>query len=415
MHGRVAPGNPNTYNDSMGGGLSERAVPAADVWERDDVVLVQDWIGNLGGAELVLRELATMFPRAPILTLFAVSDTVRKLGIDPARIRQSYLGRLPNANRMRKMLVPWFADAVQTLDVGDAALIVSASHAVAKGVPHRSYQHHVAYVYTPARYAHDLMPQYLRQVPAPLRPWMRSVLRNLATWDVATANRVERYVAISRAVAERIWRAYRRRAAVIHPPVGVEAIPLGEARREDYYVVLSRLVANKRLDVAVRAAARLRRRLVVLGEGPERGALERLAAAEGAGKLVEFVGRVPDAEKHALLGKARALLFPGEEDFGIVGVESLAAGTPVIAYGRAGMLDIVGASRHPMLSGRARREPGGVLFAQQSAESLAEAITVFEADSPPEPHGLRSLALRFSTPRFRQRFLELVRRTAGGG
>ncbi len=384
--------------------------PVPEVWDRDDVVIVQDWIGNLGGAEMVLKELAALFPRAPILTLFAMPDTVVKLGIDPARVRQSYLGRIPQANRLRKVLVPWFADAVQTLDVGDAALIVSSSHAVAKGVPHRSYQHHIAYVHSPLRYAHDLMPQYLHQVPAPLRPWMRSVLRRLATWDVATASHVERYVANSGAVAERIWRTYRRRAVVIHPPVDVERIPCRDGSAGDYYVALSRLVANKRLDLVVTAVARLGRRLVVIGEGPERQRLERLTKELGAAKLVSFVGRVADQRKYELLGGARALLFPGEEDFGIVGVEALATGTPVVAFGRAGMLDVVAARAGPLLGGAPRTEPGGVLFARQTAESLLEAITVLEERHAAGAAALRNLALRFATPRFRSRFLGLVRR-----
>jgi glycosyltransferase involved in cell wall biosynthesis len=387
------------------------ASEAGEVWQRDDVVLVQDWIGNLGGAEMVLRELASLFPRAPILTLFAMPDTVRHLGIDPGRVRQSYLGRLPSPNRLRKLLVPWFADAVQTLDVGDAALIVSSSHVVAKSVPHRSYQRHIAYMHTPARYAHDLMPEYLKQVPALLRPWMRRVLRDLAIWDVATANRVTRYVANSRAVAERIWRLYRRRASVIHPPVDVASIPCRTAATGDYYIALSRLVAQKRIDVAVRTAARLQRRLVVLGEGPERRKLEELARAEGATHLVEFMGRVPDAEKYQLLGGARALLFPGEEDFGIVGVEALAAGTPVIAHGRAGMLDVVGARYRPLLSGPPCRAPGGVLFAQQSAEGMMAAVAAFEEGPARAPAALRELALRFSVARFRRRFLGMAHRT----
>lgn len=143
------------------------------MWDGPEVVLVHDWIGGVHGAEQVLRELATLFPRAPILTLFSDTTVLPALGIDPARVRQSYLGRIPNAVALRKVLLPWLADAVQTLDVGDAALIVSSSHAVAKSVPHRSYQRHLAYVYSPMRYAHDLMPQYLAGVPRLLRPWIR--------------------------------------------------------------------------------------------------------------------------------------------------------------------------------------------------------------------------------------------------
>ena len=386
---------------------------AEDSWDHDGVVLVQDWIGSLGGAELVIRELASMFPRAPILTLFAVPETVRALGIDPARVRQSYLGRVPAANRFRRFLVPWFADAIQTLDVGEAALVVSASHAVAKSVPHRSYQRHISYVYSPARYAHDLMPQYLHQVPAVLRPWMRRVLRDLVTWDVATASRVNRYVGISREVAVRIWRAYRRRASVIHPPVHVDRVPLTDQPRGDYYVALSRLVPAKRIDVAVEAAVRNRRRLVVMGDGPERAALEELARRVGGASLVEFVGRVPDARKFELLGGARALLFPGEEDFGIVGVEALATGTPVVAFGRAGMLDVLAAPYHPLFAGPPHLEPGGVLFGEQSPEALGAAMRELEERFSPDPASLRALAERFSARRFRQRFLGVVRRLMG--
>lgn len=386
-----------------------------DSWDRDDVVLVQDWIGSPGGAELVIRELASMFPRAPILTLFAVPETVRALGIDRARVRQSYLGRVPAANRLRRFLVPWFADAIQTLDVGDAALIVSASHAVAKSIPHRSYQRHVSYVYSPARYAHDLMPQYLHQVPAVFRPWMRRVLRDLATWDVATASRVARYIGISREVAARIWRTYRRRAAVIHPPVHIDRVPLSERPRGDYYVVLSRLVPAKRIDLAVAAAGQTKRRLVVVGDGPERLALEKLARRAGGAGLVEFVGRVSDVRKFEILGGARALLFPGEEDFGIVGVEALATGTPVVAFGRAGMLDVVAAPHRPLFAGPPRLEPGGVLFAEQSPEALAAAMWELEERFSPDPAALRALAEQFSAPRFRQRLLGVVRRLMEDG
>lgn len=391
-----------------------RTEQAAEVWDGPEVVLVHDWIGGVHGAEQVLRELATLFPRAPILTLFSDTTVLPALGIDPARVRQSYLGRIPNAVALRRVLLPWLADAVQTLDVGDAALIVSSSHAVAKSVPHRSYQRHLAYVYSPMRYAHDLMPQYLAGVPRLLRPWIRGVLRDLAVWDVAMANRVDRYVGISRVVAERIWRTYRRRAAVLHPPVDVDAMPLGSGPRGDYYVAISRLVGYKRIDLAIRAAALAGRRLVVIGQGPERARLEALARSLG-GRSVEFMGWVPDRTKHEVLAGARALLFPGEEDFGIVGVEALATGVPVVALGRGGMLDVVGARRGPLLGGGVRAEPGGVLVGEQTAEALAQGIALLESAAAVERNEYRTLALRFSTPSFRRRFLELARRVVTRG
>ena len=384
---------------------------AAEVWDGPEVVLVHDWIGGVHGAEQVLRELATLFPRAPILTLFADTRVLPALGIDPARVRQSYLGRVPNAVRLRKALLPWFADAVQTLDVGDAALIVSSSHAVAKSVPHRSYQRHLSYVYSPMRYAHDLMPQYLAGVPALMRPWIRGVLRRLAVWDVAMSNRVDRYVGISRVVAERIWRTYRRRAAVLHPPVDVDAIPAGSGPRGDYYVAVSRLVGYKRLDLAIQAARLAGRRLVVIGQGPERARLEALAR----GQPVEFMGWVSDRTKYEVLAGARALLFPGEEDFGIVGVEALATGVPVVALGRGGMLDVVGSRSGPLLGDAVRAEPGGVVVGGQTAEVLAQGIALFESNEPADRSEYRRLALSFATPTFRRRFLELARRVMARG
>jgi len=384
----------------------------SEVWDGPPVVLVHDWIGGVHGAEQVLRELATLFPKAPILTLFTDTRVLPALGIDPARVRQSYLGRVPHAVRLRKVLLPWFADAVQTLDVGDATLIVSSSHAVAKSVPHRSYQRHLAYVYSPMRYAHDLLPDYLAGVPAVLRPWIRGVLRDLAVWDVAMSARVDRHVAISRVVAQRIWRTYRRAATVLHPPVDIDAISLGNGPSGDYYVALSRLVGYKRLDLAIRAAALAKRRLVVIGQGPERGRLEALAGSLGAAGAVEFMGWVSDRTKYEVVAGSRGLLFPGEEDFGIVGVEALATGVPIVALGRGGMLDVVGARHGVLLGGPPRAEPGGVLVGEQSAEALAAGMNLLESRDPPSRNQCRDLALRFSTPAFRARFLALARRIA---
>jgi glycosyltransferase involved in cell wall biosynthesis len=266
-------------------------------------------------------------------------------------------------------------------------------------------------VYSPVRYAHDLMPQYLAGVPAVLRPWIRGVLRKLAVWDVAMSNGVDRYVGISRVVAERIWRTYRRRAVVLHPPVDVDAIPAGSGPRGEYYVAASRLVGYKRLDLAVRAAALAGRRLVVIGQGPERARLEAMAR----GQSVEFMGWVSDRIKYEVLAGARALLFPGEEDFGIVGVEALASGIPLIALGRGGMLDVVGSDSGALLGNGVRAEPGGIVVGEQSAEVLAQGMSLLESSDLPDRTEYRKLALAFSTPNFRRRFLELAGRVMARG
>jgi len=389
-------------------------VPSVVAPPRNDVVIVHDWIGHVGGAEMCLREFAAFFPNAPILTLFSEAGAAVSLGIDPTRIRESYLARIPRAMSLRRYLIPFFADAIQTLDVGDARVVLASSHAVAKSIPHRSYQRVLAYVYSPMRYAHDLLHEYLRGVPAPMRPYVRSVLRRLAAWDIATATGVHTFVAISRGIAERIWTTYRRRAEVVHPPVAVQNIPLSNnGGGGDYYVLLSRLVRYKRFDLAVRAAARARRRLVVIGDGPDRQRLQAIAQEERATDIIEFVGRLPHAQKFEVLGGARALLFPGEEDFGIVGVEALATGTPVIAYGRGGMLDILGGDYDPLLSGPPRLERGGVLFASQTVDDLIAAMQVLESSSQPSAQDRRVLAEQFDSPVFRKRILEIIDSVAG--
>lgn len=377
-----------------------------------EVVIVHDWIGGTAGAEQVLKELADLFPEAPVLTLFANTRVLPGLGIEAERVHQSYLGRIPGASRYRKYLVPLFADAVQTLDVGNASLVIASSHAVAKGIPHRSYQRLIAYLHTPMRYAYDLMPQYVRGVPRPARPWVRGALRRLAAWDVTTAHTVTTFVANSRAVADRIWTTYRRRAAVVHPPVDVMTIPAPADRQPtDYYVALGRLVSYKRFDIAVRAAIQLGRRLLVIGTGPTEASLKRLTKRVGGTRLVDFTGHVSEQEKYALLVGAGALLFPGEEDFGIVGVEALATGTPVIALGRGGMLDILNAPGGPLLKDGAVAVPGGVLFAPSSVEGMVAGIRLFEALPQRGPSTYRTLSLQFSRERFRSRFMRLVEST----
>jgi glycosyltransferase involved in cell wall biosynthesis len=373
-----------------------------------ELVIVVDWFARVGGLERILAEVARLVPAAPILTLFHERGAPEQLGIDPTRVRRSYLGRLPGSLKLRRFLLPFFADAVQSLDVGDARTVLSVSHAVAKNVPHRSWQRHVSYICSPIRYAHDLMPEYVRAVPPPLRPVVRSMLRDLAVWDVTCSAHVDAFAALSRAVAERVWHSYRRRARVIFPPVNLAAPKSSPATRGDYYVVLSRLVAYKRIDVAIRAAAIAGRRLVVIGDGPEAARLRTLARKARAASLVEFTGFVGEERVSELLAGARALLFPGEEDLGLVGVEAHAAGTPVVALGRGGMLDVLDVADGPWTDAAPRAAAGGVIVGRSTPEDFARGMLFLEDGPPPDAAALRALARRFNVETFREQMANFV-------
>ena len=289
--------------------------------------------------------------------------------------------------------------AIERLDLSGYDIVVSSSHAVAKGVRTGPRQMHLSYVHTPMRYAWDMEDEYLRAagLDRGLLGWAaRRSLRRLRRWDARSANGVDVMLANSSHVAERIRRVYGREAEVLYPPVDVAAFPPG-GTREDYYLTVSRLEAYKRIDLLVAAfAQRLDRRLVVVGGGPEMRRLRAMAPPN-----VEFAGRLPTSEVLAHMQRARAFLFAGIEDFGIVIAEAQACGTPVIALGRGGAAEIVRGEDAP--------QPTGVLFAEQSAGAVLDALQRFERD--PARFAAASChdnALRFDRGRFRQRFADAL-------
>jgi len=272
--------------------------------------------------------------------------------------------------------------------------VISSSHAVAKGVVTGPRQFHLSYVHTPMRYAWDLRDEYLRAAgfDRGLRGWAaRLVLERLRRWDVRSASGVDVFLANSAHVAQRIQKAYRRDAEVLYPPVDVDAFALRETK-EDFYLTVSRLEPYKRIDLLVEAfAARRERRLVIIGGGPE---MRRLRAK--ATPNVELLGRLPTPEVRDYMQRARAFLFAGIEDFGIVMAEAQACGTPVIALARGGATEIV-------------RDDTGLLFSEQSAAALGEAVQRFERDCGRFTAGAcRENAMRFDRGLFRQRFAALV-------
>jgi glycosyltransferase involved in cell wall biosynthesis len=357
--------------------------------------LVHDWFLTYGGAERVLEQIALLFPDAPV---YGVLLDPAAMPPDLARrpLHQTWIARLPRARRWYQRYLPLMPWAIEDLDLSAYDLVISDCSAVAKGVLTRSDAVHVSYIHTPTRYLWDMYQQYRREEAGPLaRAVLSPSFSWLRQWDRLAAERPDVLVANSYAVRRRIQKHYRRESRVVFPPVAVDAFTPASGPGE-YYLVLSRLVPYKRFDLAVAACTRLGRPLVVAGDGPDRPRLQRMA-----GPSVRFVGRVSESDKARLMANARALLFPGEEDFGITLVEIQAAGRPAVAYARGGALDIV--------------EPGrtGVLFAEQSVEALVAAIAEAERTRW-DPAYIRQAAERFRPERFRSEMAAVIDEAVSG-
>lgn len=352
------------------------------------IALVHDWLITLGGADRVLLALHELFPHAAVfVSLYDPSRLPNAFhGLD---VRCTWLQRIPGATRRHRLLVPLMPLAFRSVALRDYDVVLSSSHACAKGVQVPPDAVHICYCHTPMRYAWDLTDDYLAAIPWLVRPVARAALGWLREWDRATAQRVDYFLANSRFVADRIRRHYRREATIIYPPVDTDYFTPGD-RVENFYLTVARLVPYKRVDLAVRAFNRLGLPLVVVGEGPERPRLQALARPH-----IKFVGEVPDATLREYYRRCRALIFPGVEDFGIVPVEAMACGRPVIAFGRGGALESV----VPQVT--------GIFFSELSADALAAAVETFDAGAC-DPAVIRGHALRFSRRRFHAEIAEFV-------
>lgn len=354
------------------------------------VALVHEYFCNLGGADTVARVLHEMFPDAPVYTLLVYDRNRNHPWLEGMELRPSLLQRLPLAGRTHLPFVPFMPYATEHLDLSGYDIILSSSSFFAKGIVKPKGSRHFSYTHTRQRVARDLEAEYVSAVPRPLRPFARWNMGRLREWDVRAAQRVDEFIANSHFVAQRLGELYGRRATVIPPPVDTDTFaPTGDAR-DGTYLVVGRLVRYKRFDLAVEACRELGRKLVVIGEGPERAALEQLAGSE-----TRFLGEQPHAVIREFMGRARGLLHPGLEDFGIVPVEAQAMGCPVIAYGAGGVCDTV------------RDGETGFLFAAQTAPALIEALERAERTKLDAPV-LRANALRFSTAQFKTRLHQLL-------
>ncbi len=352
--------------------------------------IIHYWLDGMRGGEKVVEALCKLIPDADIFTLFYEPSAVSAL-IRSRVVETSWLNRF---RRHRRALLPLMPLALESFDLRSYDLIISSESGPAKGVIASSTTRHICYCHSPMRYLWDLYPAYLNEFTT--NPVKRTMMRPLANylrlWDFASAARVDDFIANSRNVQGRIWKTYRRKSQVVFPPVAIDKCywkPSG-----DYYLIVSELVAYKRLDSAIRVCNRTGRKLCIVGSGPENEALRNVA-----GPNVQFFGRVDSQTLHELYAHSRAFLMPGEEDFGITAVEALASGKPVIALGRGGALETVPVEA-PF---------GGVLYLEQSDEGLRLALESFERREHEVRHSeLQEWAHRFSEEEFLARMSQVL-------
>lgn len=352
------------------------------------VALVHYWLLGHRGGEKVLESICRIFPRADIYTLFYEPDLVSPL----IRSRNVFPSCLNPLRKFHRSLLPLMPIAIESFDLRNYDLVISSESGPAKGVLTSTATRHFCYCHTPMRYLWQLYPAYRHEfgswfTHAALAPFA-TLLR---AWDYSTAARVNGFMANSRNVRRRIWRTYRRDSRVVYPPVEVEKFQYRES--QDYFLIVSELVPYKRLDYAIRLFARIGRPLKIVGGGPDYSRLKRLASG-----AVEFCGRVSDSELAGLYSHCEALLMPGEEDFGIVMVEALASGKPVMALGHGGAREIV-------------PDGCGLLYSEPSETALHQALEMFDRMRRTlNPILMQSRAGRFSEAAFTTRFRSALSR-----
>jgi glycosyltransferase involved in cell wall biosynthesis len=363
------------------------------------VAIVHEWLVDYSGSERVLEQMLNAFPKADLFGLVDfVPDSQRHyLGGRP--VTTSFIQGLPGAKRNYRNYLPLMPLAVEQFDLSSYDLVISSSHAVAKGVITGPNQLHLCMCYSPIRYAWDLQHQYLREsnLERGVKGWLvKWLLHRIRLWDYRTANGVDAFMAISKFIARRIWKVYRRESTVIYPPVDTTAFELKETK-EDFYLTASRLVPYKKVDLIVEAFVGMpEKRLVVIGDGPDAEKIKQKATSN-----VQLLGYQPFSVLKDHMQRAKAFVFAAEEDFGIVPIEAQACGTPVIAYGKGGALETI--------VGLESQSPTGVFFEEQSAASLQHAVQTLEQQLHRfDPKAIRQNALRFNVERFRREFLAFV-------
>jgi glycosyltransferase involved in cell wall biosynthesis len=368
------------------------------------IAIVCDWLVTMGGAEKCLAELLVCFPQADLFAIIDFVDPSDRHFLQNKFIHTTFIQKLPFAKKHYRSYLPLMPLAIEQLDLSPYDLIISNSHAVAKGVITGPHQVHISYVHSPMRYAWDLQHQYLQEtgLSKKRRGWfVRYLLHKLRLWDLRTANGVDHFIANSQFIAKRIEKVYRRPAKVIYPPVDtIQFSPFKE--KANYYLAASRLVPYKKMDLIVESfAAMPDKKLVVIGDGPDKTKVKAKASSN-----VELLGYQPSDVLIHHLQRAKALIFAAEEDFGLIPVEAQACGTPVIAFKKGGALETIRDCFHA--------KPTGVFFTEQTTTAICQAVqtfltkqTLFSCENCVEN------ANRFTVQRFHNRFKQFVHEKMG--
>ena len=367
------------------------------------VALVHDWLTGLRGGERCLEVFCELFPDAPIYTLIHRKELISQ-SIERHPIIPSALNVLPFVSKYYRYLLPLFPWAIETFNLEGFDCILSSTHCVAKGVRVPAGTCHQSYIHTPMRYVWDAHEQYCRgETGFGFEALGMKIFRSrLQKWDVQSNRDVHNFIANSHHVAERVHRHYRREANVVHPPVDCQAFSISE-KDEGFYLMVTAFAPYKRVDLAIQAANELKRPLKIVGQGQEERYLRSIA-----GPTVDFLGWQGDETVRELYRACRALLFPGEEDFGIVPLEAMACGKPVIAYGKGGVRETV-RPLNPIPEVSQPFAPTGVFFYEPSSQALIKAIDLFESrKNELSPHAIRAHVEPFDRRHFKDRIKQVI-------
>ena len=360
--------------------------------------IIHDWLVVYSGAEKVLEELLKLFPDADLYSTVEHLEAKDRHFIQNKQVKTTFIQKLPFSKKKYRNYLPLMPLAIEQLDLSKYDLIISSSHAVAKGVITGPDQLHISYVYSPIRYAWDLQHQYLREsgLEKGIKSWItRFILHYVRNWDYRTANGVDFFMCVSDFIGRRIWKTYRREAKTVYPPVDVSAFTLRD-EKEDFYLTASRMVPYKKIDTIVESFSLLPdKKLVVIGDGPD---FKKIKAK--AGPNVMLMGYQPFEVLKDFMQRAKGFIFAAEEDFGIAPLEAQACGTPVIAYGKGG-------SRETVRGYNESTSPTGLFFYEQNAEAIAAAVQKFEQIQI-DSIDCRNHSLYFSNERFQKEFKAFI-------